>query len=246
MAAGFHRPLKIIAFNANGIWRQRYDLSKQLQGLHIDVALLSETYLKPHERFYIPNYHFYYTDCFPGRKGGTAVAVRRGIPHNHVELPPLVSVEATGVCIPIDNSEVLLEVVYKSPGRAWSDADIIELLNFRRKSNLAGNLNAKHPFWNSIISKPSGVKLLNLLHINEFEISAPQCFTHYSPTRNGDVLDIVVHKNVRLPEVIVCDILDSDHIPVISTCWIILEVGIFRTRSTNLQMRSGFSSWPLN
>jgi hypothetical protein len=99
----------------------RYELSKQLQDLHIDVALLSETHLKPHERFHIPNYHFYRTDRFPERKGGTAVAVRKGIPHNHADLPPLVSVEATGVCIPIGNSEVLLTAVYKSPGRAWSD-----------------------------------------------------------------------------------------------------------------------------
>jgi hypothetical protein len=45
MAARIHRPLKIIAFNAYGIWRQRYELSKQLKDLHIDVALLSETYL---------------------------------------------------------------------------------------------------------------------------------------------------------------------------------------------------------
>jgi hypothetical protein len=28
MAAGVHRPLKIIAFNANGIMRQSYELSK--------------------------------------------------------------------------------------------------------------------------------------------------------------------------------------------------------------------------
>jgi hypothetical protein len=64
-----NRPLRIVAFNANDIWRERYELSKQLQDLHIDVALLSETHLKPHERFYILNYHFYWTDCFPGRKG---------------------------------------------------------------------------------------------------------------------------------------------------------------------------------
>jgi hypothetical protein len=59
-----HRPPKVIAFNANGIWRRRYELSKQLQDLHIDVALFSVTYLKSHERFFIPNYHFYRTDRF--------------------------------------------------------------------------------------------------------------------------------------------------------------------------------------
>jgi hypothetical protein len=67
-----------------------------------------------------------------------AVTVRKWIPHNHVDLPPLVSVQATGVCIPIGNTEVLLAAVsvetagvcmpigntevllasvYKSPGR---------------------------------------------------------------------------------------------------------------------------------
>jgi exonuclease III len=61
MAARIHRPFKVVTFNANGIWRQSYELNKQLQSLHIDVALLSETHLKPHERFFIPNYHFYRT-----------------------------------------------------------------------------------------------------------------------------------------------------------------------------------------
>jgi hypothetical protein len=89
MVIRIHRPLKVIAFNANSIWRQRYELSKQLQDLHIDVALFSETCLKPHERFFIPNYHFYQTDHYLGRKGRTAIAVRKGIPHNHVDLPPL-------------------------------------------------------------------------------------------------------------------------------------------------------------
>jgi hypothetical protein len=82
------------------------------------VALLSDTHLKPLERCSIPNYNFYRTNLFPGREGGTAVAVRKGITHYHVDLPPLVSVEATGICIPIGNSELVLVDVHKSPGRA--------------------------------------------------------------------------------------------------------------------------------
>jgi exonuclease III len=108
MAHTVHRSLKVIAFNANGIGRQRYELSKELQDLHIDVTLFSETRLEPHERFSIPNYHFYRTGRYLGRKDGTAVVVRKGIPHNHVELPALISTEATGVCIPVRNSDTLL------------------------------------------------------------------------------------------------------------------------------------------
>jgi hypothetical protein len=43
MATRVHRPLKVIGFNANGIGRQRYELSKQLQDLHIDVAVFRDT-----------------------------------------------------------------------------------------------------------------------------------------------------------------------------------------------------------
>jgi hypothetical protein len=59
MATRIHRPLKVIAFNVNGIKRQRYELSKQLQDLHIHVSLFSETLLQHYERIFISNYHIY-------------------------------------------------------------------------------------------------------------------------------------------------------------------------------------------
>jgi hypothetical protein len=135
-------------------------------------------------------------------------------PHKHVDLPPLISLEATADCIPIGNKEILLVALYKSPGRTWSDADIAELLSLGHKCILAGDFNATHPSWNSTVSNPSGVELLQLFDSCDFEISAPHCPTHYSPVGNGDVLDIVVHNNIRLSNVIVSDILDSDHLPI--------------------------------
>jgi hypothetical protein len=88
---------------------------------------------------------------------------------------------------------MLLAAVYKSSGHDWNDADITEL--FRHESLLAGDLNDKHPFWNSAVLKFLGATLMNLLLRNEFEIPPPQCPTQYSPAENYDVLDIVVHKN---------------------------------------------------
>jgi hypothetical protein len=55
---------------------------------------------------------------------------------------------------------------------------------------------------------------LQFFDASDFKISAPQCPTPYSPVRNGDILDIVVRKNISLSNVIVSDILDSDHLPV--------------------------------
>jgi hypothetical protein len=67
--------------------------------------------------FYIPNYHIYKNDCQDGHKGGTVFAVKKGIPHTYADLPPLLSVEATGVCIPTGHTEMLLASVYTFPLR---------------------------------------------------------------------------------------------------------------------------------
>jgi exonuclease III len=48
MANRVNKPLRVIAFNVNGIGRESHEFSKQLQDLHIDLALFSETHLKPH------------------------------------------------------------------------------------------------------------------------------------------------------------------------------------------------------
>jgi len=82
-----------MAFNGNIIRKQRLELSKLLKDRCIDVALLSKTHLKPHERFFIYKYHLYRKDRFPNLKCGSVVAVRHVIPHAnaHVDLPPLQS-----------------------------------------------------------------------------------------------------------------------------------------------------------
>jgi endonuclease/exonuclease/phosphatase (EEP) superfamily protein YafD len=71
------------------------------------------------------------------------------------------------------------------------------------------------PVWNSQISNRSGTRLLNLQDNSDFQISAPQYPTHYTPSGSGDVLDIVLHRNVRISEVNVVEILDSDHLPIL-------------------------------
>jgi hypothetical protein len=69
--------------------------------------------LKHNERLFISNYDV--LDNYPGRKGGTAVAVRKSAPTTMQTPFPLVSVEVTGVCIPTGNYVVILAAVYKSP-----------------------------------------------------------------------------------------------------------------------------------
>jgi hypothetical protein len=83
-------------------------------------------------RFYIPDYEIYRTDREEVHKGGTAIAVNKGIPHTCADLLPLCSVEATRVCISTGDIEMLASAVYTSPRRLWIDTDISELFRFSK------------------------------------------------------------------------------------------------------------------
>jgi hypothetical protein len=106
----------------------------------------------------------------PAVKGGTAVAIRKGVPHSYVDLPSLTSIEATAVCMTIGNKEILLATVYRSPVKDWCDRDI--------KTVLAGDLNAIHSVWNSQIPNRSSRTLLKLQDNSKFQITAPRYPTH--------------------------------------------------------------------
>jgi hypothetical protein len=59
---------------------------------------------KSQDKFFIPNFQLCWTDRFI--KGGAALANS----HTYLDLPNLVLLEATGVCLPIGNMEVLLKL----------------------------------------------------------------------------------------------------------------------------------------
>jgi hypothetical protein len=159
------------------------------------VIPISETRLKYQERFFTP---FLSNRLLPRRAGGNAVPVSKCTPHNHVDLPPSISVEATGVCLPIGSSEKLVAAVYKSPGRARIDAVITELLSSKRKIIFADDLSVRQPFWNNTVPRPSGKKQLVLFDMNEFEISVPQCPIHYSPAGNGEMVMFWILWSIRI------------------------------------------------
>jgi hypothetical protein len=62
-------------------------------------------------------------------------------------------------------------------------------------------------------------------------------FMSGTAAKNGDMLDIVVHQNVLLPDIIVSDVLKSDHLPVV---FHILDT--FRTRN-RLASVEKFKDW---
>jgi hypothetical protein len=66
-----------------------------------------------------------------------------------------------------------------------------------------------------VIANIAVTRLLNVHDKRDFQISAPRHPTHYTPSGNGDVLDVVLHRNVRISDINILEILDSDHLPIL-------------------------------
>jgi hypothetical protein len=77
--------------------------------------------------------------------------------------------------------------------------------------------NVKHPVWNSEVSSPSGLTLLELFVSSNFKFQLHSALRITHLHGRGDALDVVVRQNVRFSEIIVTGTLDSHHLPVTFT-----------------------------
>ena len=64
--------LRVVAWNANSINPKLQEFKEFLARFKVDVALISETHLKPCHRANIANYSSYRNDRLTGRGGGMA------------------------------------------------------------------------------------------------------------------------------------------------------------------------------
>jgi len=114
---------------------------------NIDIVLLNETKLKPLNQLKLRNYHVYRSDNTSGLRGhacsGTAALVHRRIVHRRIIIPTTIS--STTVEISMDNYQIQISAVYKSPNQPMNTDDIDALINGNLWFVVAGDLNAKHP-----------------------------------------------------------------------------------------------------
>ena len=209
--------IRLAFFNANGIKRQKLFFIQFLQDNRIDIALLSETFLKPHISFKIPNYKILRNDRTEGRKGGTAVIIKSCLPFQILDLPPLETIEATAIKLLTTNDPIVIISVYKSPPKDLQLQDLKLLKQQGRRIIIAGDINAKNPLWHSRVWNPTGRRLEIFSNQLQLYVDAPKTPTHF-PLQGGtpDVLDTCIYANVNIltgPYTITD--LQSDHLPVL-------------------------------
>ena len=209
--------LNIIAWNANGLKPKIQEFREFLPRLGVDVALISETHLKPGHRVGVSNYCVYRNDRETGRGGGTAIFIKKSITHNELITPSDIQIEATLIQISTNNGKIIVGSLYNPPKQELRKTDLETLFNIGNRTILAGDLNAKNPEWHSLVINPNGRRLKRYSDELDIIIDAPQTPTRYSNIEHhrADVLDIVTYKGLTISqEIKVINELSSDHFPI--------------------------------
>lgn len=186
-----------------------------MQRNNYKIALISETHLKPNNKFTLTNFKIYRTDRTNRPGGGTAIIIDKHIKHVEILLPTLTRVEATAIKLELNGSHTTLISAYNPPGNI-DTRDIDKLLLTSNKVVIAGDLNSKHTRWGCRHTNSSGGILYRYIESNNAVLLAPTEPTHLSSRNTEDILDLAVAKGLTVsPQLHVDRDLNSDHYPVI-------------------------------
>nr|CAD7265644.1 unnamed protein product [Timema shepardi] len=154
---------------------------------------------------------------------------RNNIPHYRHNFNNLQNLEAAAVQVNSKSVGFLFAAIYKPPTKTLLEHDLNAIID----SNtifVAGDLNSKHPNWNSRLTNLVRRTLNEHADRNDYLIVGPGEPTYYpsNPLHRPDIIDVVLtNMGVTTEELTVLKELDSDHNPVL--CEI--------TMNTNIEIR---------
>lgn len=211
------RVLKLVYWNARGILNKKYELQQFLAEEDVDIMIIGETWLNNNHEFRIPNYKMYRNDRQLRPHGGTAILLKRNIPH--ASQPKRNSnIEHTILVINPSDNPITIISTYSSPNVTITNADLESLFHLNRKTILLGDLNAKHRIWGCHTTNASGRALFDFFEQNDVQLHIPSNPTHYAAQGRPEILDIAITKNIQHdPQLTVIQDLSSDHNPIMVT-----------------------------
>lgn len=117
--------LKVVSWNANGVFSQKYELLEYLEEDSPDIVLVNETHLKPTMAFTICNYKVYRQDRTHAIKGGVAILIKSYIKHTFIGTIQTVNIENISIKFPLENNEpITLTAAYISPTKTLLESDL--------------------------------------------------------------------------------------------------------------------------
>lgn len=226
--------LKVSYWNANGLLNKKNELVHYLNKHNIDVLLVNETHLKPNQIPKIRDYNFYKNDRLT-KGGGVAIYIKNNLSHCELPIIPTEELEIISIQVKMKNGPLILHSVYYPPCKTFHENDIKNAFMSNSATVMAGDLNAKHSEWNSIVNNQRGLELKRLTDNTAIIVEGPLEPTHFAAGKNSsDVLDIILLKNINLQYSLETVMeLSSDHHPVILTIGDSMEKDEFEVKKTN-------------
>ncbi|GLV34030.1 hypothetical protein CBL_05050 [Carabus blaptoides fortunei] len=111
----------------------------------------------------------------------------------------MTNIEATAVIINMTSGPLRLTSVYKGSNKLLLDSELDQLLSANEPTILAGELNSKHPSWNSHLTNTSARKLrafADRYDVVVYGLEDPTFF--HAAGYRPDALDVLVTKNVTM------------------------------------------------
>ncbi|XP_062565592.1 uncharacterized protein LOC134227903 [Armigeres subalbatus] len=214
--------LKVLNWNVCSIDPKKEELSKFLKYHEIDVAVLTETHLKPKKTFSISGYDDERQDRKDRPKGGVAILVRNTISHSRVEVATSV-IESAGVELELAGEKLIIYASYcpeqcnsKTEKQFIKDLRLLTRPKTKTKFLVIGDLNARHTFWGDDKNNKNGELIFDDASHHKYYVKLPEDPTFITCKSNASYLDIclanfVIDKPKRTDP----RYLKSDHFPVI-------------------------------
>lgn len=223
--------LRIMYWNARSIRNKIVEFYHYLTTNDIQIACLSETFLKPSDHLLShPDFRIYRLDRPNEAGGGVAILVDRKLKHELLPHLNMRHLEAIGIELFLENQQKIRIFSAYLPGGGTSENQRLVRQHFihdlrritRYQGNcsyfICGDLNARHRHFNCVSSNLAGRLLYDEYIQSDYIIALPSAPTHYpeDPRRSPSTIDIMITNSLLPYSDLKCDYLGSDHDAVVT------------------------------
>lgn len=240
--------LRLAIWNANGITRKLNEIEFYMKAKHIDIFLISETHLTTRSYVKIRGYDFIFTNHPDGKAhAGAGIFIKSTIRYELAEEVRKNYIQAAGVKLVCNNRPINIYSIYFPPRHGVKCEEYESFFKgLGPRFIVAGDYNAKHPWWGSRLTNPKGKNLYKCISQNNFNTLSGGCPTYWptDPTKIPDLLDFVVYAGISRQSLDISndDNLNSDHTPLLVNYNVNVEITPKKVklikRNTNLSVFS--------
>lgn len=167
------------------------EFSYFLHSNNIDIAIITETWLRPETKLNFTDYEIVRHDS----AGGLAIIIKKSLQFYILPSVDINNCEMLMIKLK-SNVDLTIGAIYISPSVHFSFNDLKTIFNEYSRVILGGDMNAKHQAWNNFTNNTRGVRLQKFIDHNNISIISSNSYSYKQPRCNPSNLDILLAKNI--------------------------------------------------